>query len=379
MPSLDLRSLAAMAGLMGAVMGMVLLGLRRNYPVNIQGMKLWGIAPLLCGASTLFYAMDGHLPAAVVSLGGNALLLSGVGLFHLGSRRFYGLGSAWRPWAATGLATMAALVFFLQVYPDYRARVLLFTGAMAVVVVAHARLLLRHGEGFAPRFTAYVLALQAVVLVARAASTLWVDSAHSNRFGPSLIQTTYIAAYSFSVLLVSIGVLLMASERVRAQLEYLATHDSLTGALARRAILQRCDEEMLRWQRYQNVFSVLLLDIDHFKKINDQYGHLVGDRVLVEFAAIATAKLRAADRLGRYGGEEFVVLLPQTDGQAAFAVAERIRQGLLAMPQGLPACTTSIGIATVVPGQASFHELLARADAALYRAKDQGRNTSVVG
>lgn len=377
MPPLDLRSLTIMAGLMGMAMGMVLLGLRRNYPASIQGMTLWGIAPLLCGTSTVFYGLDGYLPAALVALGGNALLLTGVGLFHLGSRRFYHLAPAWQAWACGGLAVMATLAFFLTAAPDYRVRVLVFTGAMAVVVAAHVLLLLRHGEGFAPRFTAYVLALQAAVLVARAITTLWIDSAHSNRFGPSLVQTAYIAAYSFSVLLVSIGVLLMASERVRAQLEYLATHDSLTGTLARRAILQHGSEEMLRWQRYRNPFSVLLLDIDHFKAVNDRHGHLVGDRVLAEFARIATESLRSTDRIGRYGGEEFVVLLAETEATAAFAVAERIRQGLRAMPEGLPACTTSIGVATVLPGQTRFDEVLARADAALYQAKDQGRNATV--
>lgn len=80
-----------MAGLMGMAMGMVPPGLRRNYPASIQGMTLWGIAPLLCGTSTLFYELDGYLPAALVAPGGNALLLTGVGLFHIGSRRFYHL------------------------------------------------------------------------------------------------------------------------------------------------------------------------------------------------------------------------------------------------------------------------------------------------
>lgn len=93
MLSLDLRSLTIMAGLIGIVMGLVLLGLRRSYPASIRGMRLWGAAPLLCASSTLFYGLDGVLPPTLVALTGNALLLVGVTLFLLGSERLYGLPS----------------------------------------------------------------------------------------------------------------------------------------------------------------------------------------------------------------------------------------------------------------------------------------------
>lgn len=161
MLSLDLRSLTIMAGMIGMigiVMGLVLLGLRRSYPPSIRGMRLWGTAPLLCASSTLFYGLDGVLPAPLVALVGNALLLAGVTLFLLGSERLYSLPSSWRRWATVILGALLAITFFMFVYPDYRIRVLVFSGTLAAIVAEHARLLGRHGNrGFAPRFTAMVL------------------------------------------------------------------------------------------------------------------------------------------------------------------------------------------------------------------------------
>lgn len=373
MPALDPRSLTIMAAMMGAVMGLVLLGLRRSYPPSIHGLLPWGLAPLLCALAAGVYALEGLAPPFLVAQGGNALLMVGCGLFLFGSQRFYGLPSTWPWWAGLGVICLAVLGWFLLVQPDYRIRVLIFTATLAATVIANLRLLLRHGRGFAPRFTAAVLALQALVLLARGIAALWIDAAQSNRFAPSLIQTSYIAVFSFSVLLISIGVLLTASERLRQEFEHIATHDALTGALTRRAVLEAGERELERWQRYGRPLSLLLLDIDHFKQINDQHGHLVGDRVLGDFVALLGRTLRHADRLGRFGGEEFIVLLPETDAAAALAAAERMREAVAAYP-GPPACTVSIGLASAAPGDTRLDALLARADAALYRAKATGRD-----
>ncbi len=376
MSGLDLRSLTAMAGMIGIVMGLVLLGLRRNYPASIRGMWLWGAAPIACAGSTLFYGLDGVLPTGVVTLAGNGLLLMGVALFLLGSEQFHGLPSSWRRWATVIAVTLLLLAVFTHVYPDYRIRVLVFSGTLATIVVAHARLLGRHGSSFAHRLTAMALWVQAGVLVFRALTTLWLDQADTQRFAPSMAQTIYIATFSFSVLLVSVGVLLMAGERVRAEFEYLAAHDTLTGAYTRRAVLAACADELARWSRYGSPFSVLIFDLDHFKRINDEHGHLVGDQVLVHFVRRIQSHLRSADRLGRHGGEEFMAILPETDTAAATQVAERMRAALDATygVNGMPHYTVSIGVTTVHAGDSTVDALIARADTALYQAKAQGRN-----
>jgi diguanylate cyclase (GGDEF)-like protein len=377
MIALDLRSLTLMAFMTSVAMGFVLLMLRRHYPGSIRGMWLWGLAPVVAASSTVFYGLERLFAPLVILVMGNGLLMVGCALFYFGTRRFYGLRSGWRPWALVGVLLLSWQVFFFVVHPDYRLRLCVFASTLAVLLVLHIRLLLRHrGRGFAARFTAGVLAVQTLVLVARAVSTFWLDTPTSYRFTPSPMQSVYIATYSFSVLLVSVGVLLMASERLRSEFEHLANHDSLTGVLARRAVLQDSAAEFVRWQRYHHGFALLMVDVDHFKRINDQHGHAVGDRVLVQVVESLGHALRTVDRLGRYGGEEFLALLPETSLDEARLVAERMRTSVV---QGVPAhrlpgCTVSIGVATVRVGDAHLDAVLARADAALYKAKRLGRN-----
>jgi diguanylate cyclase (GGDEF)-like protein len=375
--ALDLRSLTLMAFMTSVAMGFVLLMLRRHYPGSIRGMWLWGLAPVVAASSTVFYGLEKLFAPLVVVVFGNGLLMSGCALFYFGTRRFYGLRSGWRPWAVVGVLLLLWQVFFFIGYPDYRLRLAVFASTLSVVLVLHIRLLLqRAGKGFAARFTAGVLTVQTLVLLARAISTFWLDTPTSHRFAPSAMQSVYIATYSFSVLLVSVGVLLMASERLRSEFEHLANHDSLTGALARRVVLEDCTREFGRWQRFEHGFALLMVDVDHFKSINDGHGHAVGDRVLSRVVDALGHALRNVDRLGRYGGEEFLVLLPETGAGEARMVAERMREAVARLPATakVPACTISVGVACVRHGDASVAAVLARADAALYEAKRLGRD-----
>ena len=163
------------------------------------------------------------------------------------------------------------------------------------------------------------------------------------------------------------------------ELLQLASVDNLTGLTNRRVIMQQAHAEIRRAGRYHNDLAVLMLDIDHFKQVNDQYGHACGDKVLIEFAKIVTENIRDTDHAGRYGGEEFVVVLPQSDIKTAILSAERIRIAVsehqFALLDGaVLKVTCSIGIATYQPEQDDLDKLLSRADLALYQAKHQGRN-----
>ena len=381
MTALDLRSLTLMAFMTSMVMGFVILMLRRHYPQSIRGMGLWGLAPLVAGSSTVLYGLDSLLPQWLVVIFGNGLLMAGCALFYFGSRRFLGLPTGWRPWTVVGLLAVLWHAFFLQVHPDYRLRLAVFTLTLALLLSIHVGLLLRRGCGFAARFTAGVLALQVLVLVFRGVSTFWLDSADTHRFAPSTVQSIYLAAYSLSVLFVSVGVLLMGSERLRVELEHLANHDGLTGALTRRALLDACTHEFGRWQRYGHGFALLMLDVDHFKQINDRQGHEGGDKALQLFAQTLGETRRTGDLVGRLGGEEFCVLLPQGPDGTASGFDQRLRKRLEQVTHAQLgfALDYSAGAASMTHSDATLAGLMARADVALYRAKHDGRARLLTG
>ena len=168
----------------------------------------------------------------------------------------------------------------------------------------------------------------------------------------------------------------------QARLERLSLTDDLTHALNQRSLAPRLAQELERARRYQEPLSVLMLDLDHFKRVNDEHGHLAGDQVLADFADRVRAVVRRADLLVRWGGEEFLLLLPETDAEAAYVTAERVRTHVSGRPFVLEdgtrlAQTVSLGLATW-DGEEAHDALLARADAAVYAAKDAGRDTVCV-
>lgn len=168
-------------------------------------------------------------------------------------------------------------------------------------------------------------------------------------------------------------------EAANVELERLATTDGLTGVLNRRAFYERGEAELARIGRYGGTAALLALDIDHFKRVNDTWGHKAGDQVLIAFAGGVRRCLRESDLIGRVGGEEFCILAPNTEN--ADALAERI----LSLVRGSPIAsgteqiriTTSIGISNLRAGDTSVADAVCRADAALYKAKHSGRDRCV--
>ncbi len=167
-------------------------------------------------------------------------------------------------------------------------------------------------------------------------------------------------------------------KQMESELFFQASTDSLTGIANRRHFLAQAEQEMRRSRRFARDMAVMMIDIDHFKAINDQNGHAVGDAVLQALVKRALESLRQSDILGRLGGEEFAVILPETNLAAATASAERLRQHIakrsLIAEHNAIACTVSIGVAQLHAGDSTIDDLLNRADEALYRAKNEGRN-----
>jgi diguanylate cyclase (GGDEF)-like protein len=169
-----------------------------------------------------------------------------------------------------------------------------------------------------------------------------------------------------------------ALEDSNRELERLANTDRLTGVLNRRALEQLIADEIERSQRYSRPLSLLFLDLDHFKAINDRYGHDLGDAVLMRLAREVRSMLRANDWLGRWGGEEFLILCSETNGEDARHLAERIRRHIAGLNlERVGQVSLSIGISSFAPGQ-TLESLVAEADRAMYRAKALGRNRCVL-
>lgn len=163
------------------------------------------------------------------------------------------------------------------------------------------------------------------------------------------------------------------------KMEILAMHDGLTGLFNRRAIEEHAEAALDLAKRKDRALSILLLDIDHFKSINDQYGHKAGDEALRQLARMLTENLRQYDRAGRWGGEEFIVILPETELQEAMHVAERLRSRVEQASVSPENCETfsmqiSLGVASVCAPYPSLAKLIDAADTALYEAKQSGRN-----
>ena len=187
------------------------------------------------------------------------------------------------------------------------------------------------------------------------------------RFGVIDIPSTYITVTALSF----IGEHTRA--RFAARLIELSSFDSLTGLLNRRVFEEQGRAELERARRYNHPVALLLMDADHFKSINDRHGHAQGDRVLVAVAEVVRSTLRTIDRVGRWGGEEFAAILPETNLRSAARAAERVRrQAELALAAGR-AVTLSIGVTEVSPAE-TLEAALQRADTALYEAKRAGRN-----
>jgi diguanylate cyclase (GGDEF)-like protein len=197
---------------------------------------------------------------------------------------------------------------------------------------------------------------------------LAVESAQANAFSPADAQPLESVA--------DICAAAIQNARYFEKVRQMAFLDGLTGIFNRRYFESRIAEEIERAQRYQNELSIIMIDVDNFKKLNDEFGHLLGDETLRQVSTIFSQNLRKVDIACRYGGEEFVILAPQTSGEHAHGVAEKLRKVVEGWSfPGVPRpVTVTAGVASYPANGSTRDELVKAADDALYRAKQAGRN-----
>ena len=372
--ALDLRVFILINGVMASLMALVLYFQSRTYPASVQGLRQWALGQLVGFASTVLLGLQGVLPAILTMGLSNVLVILAAALLLHGTCLHYGRTLPRRFFVALLLIEVPLYIWLSSDLQLYVWRLVGVCVSVVVILAWHAWVVWKHGTGkFAARFALLVLLLLASVIALRGVTAL-TTPLPIGMFVSSPMQVAYLASFSFGILLLSISAVLMASERLHLELEQLASKDSLTGAFTRRALFELGDNEIARAQRQGTPLSALMLDLDHFKEVNDTHGHYVGDQVLNDFVQRVQGVLRRPAILGRYGGEEFVVLLPDTGREEALLVAERIRASKTVLPD-VPVCQVSIGVASFAHGgQDSLRDLIGRADAGLYRAKELGRN-----
>jgi len=370
------RSLIVISGLLGAVCTIVMFSLRQSFPKTIGGISQWAWALLLLVVSSALFAARGFIPDWLSIVVANTLMFAGIILMYLGLCSLAGRPARPQPYVL-GLAGLTlAIAWCFVVVDHYGARTLIAAGVNAVVFGACARVALEASPGkFGGRFTSTVFMLSVLLSLARVAGTLSSFDATASLLEPSLVQKAYLTLYPLCLLGAVLGFIMMINERLRGILEHLASHDAMTGAYLRSAFLDRLESEVARARRHDRPFALLMLDLDQFKRINDEHGHTAGDKVIVDFAARVTALLRQQDMLCRYGGEEFVLLLPETSLANGTLVAERIRQRVTEARPDVSPYTVSIGVVGANGKAANdANVLLEAADSALYEAKRGGRN-----
>ncbi|HJU99786.1 MAG TPA: GGDEF domain-containing protein [Burkholderiaceae bacterium] len=377
MITLDPLTIVLMSTVMCGAMSIVLFSVWRSFPAEIGGLREWALGLLFMVAGTVLLTLrGGAVPKPLPVLTMNAVLLWGIGLSMIGTEKFYGQRPSWRLFHGAWIAGMGAMAWWLLVRPDFPARVAAFSILVTLFYCRQAGLIVRHGaRHFTTLFFGTLMLIQALVVATRGMLALFGGGTSVDLLRPGTFQNVYLAISSFMVLMLVVGFMTVATRRLQTILELRSTRDPLTQVLNRRGFADVYARERALMQRERRATSLISIDLDHFKSINDRYGHATGDRVLVHVAEVIGKALRASDHVARFGGEEFVVLLPDTGMERACSVAERI-QDVLRAPRddGLPAYTASIGIACQLSAEEDLDGILQRADGALYRAKALGRD-----
>jgi diguanylate cyclase (GGDEF)-like protein len=358
------------------VMLLVLFSLLRS---DVRGIPAWLGANALAVGGLLLFAGRGALPDLLSIELANAAYLGAIGLMLAGMRQHLVRSVPVRLLAAGAAAALAALAWFHLAVDMPGARVVAVSTFHGAVCLAIGVTVWRAPRGSHTRYPVLFTALAAFALGAghllRGAVYLSGASLFVSPLQSAGLNLVFLALGTLAFPLLTLGAVMMANAEIISRTRYAADHDHLTGAWSRRAFFQLADKEYARAVRSGGAVSVLLFDVDHFKRINDTHGHAVGDRVLREIVQATNGAIRTLDTCARMGGEEFAVLLPDADPATARRVAERLRTALDCAPSAGAevAYTVSVGVATLQDGE-NIADTLARADGALYLAKAAGRN-----
>jgi diguanylate cyclase (GGDEF)-like protein len=372
---------------MASVIMILIWRSRKTYP----GFGFWAAGNGASAVGFLLFALRGIIPDIFTIVLANVLVLSTAALYLEGTRRFRGVAGRGTLSALLIIFLAASISYYTYADNDVGMRMVIVSLLVALLYALGAWELLAHALPdlrFSYRFTGSVFAMYSFFMFTRVFLTVLNPGPH-DLYAPNLMQTfTFLLPLLLGIAW-TFGFVILNSERLevdlksaQVELQRLATTDFLTGISNNRSFFETGEREIQRARRYGRPLGLLMFDIDHFKRINDTYGHAAGDQVLVAIAAACRNFLRDIDVFGRLGGEEFAILLPETDLAGGKTTAERLRKAIAETGIEAGAATTlhvtiSLGVSVLSPEDDQIEQVLKRADDAMYQAKRDGRNRTM--
>ena len=371
MPNFDLRTIVFMSMLLTFMFSMM-LAITRVHHKEIHGPGYWSVGNLVVGLGMILVLIQLD-SSRVLFLPGMALIGTGLSLYINGIQAFTNRVPDHRIPVLVFLLLLGMDAYYVLVQHDVRMMVVLDSTVFALVYLLCARLTTAKDDGLLG--TLYWIAsslflISALVMAARALLALNADVSVFQSLATWPVNANVFLLGAVIQFFISGLFLLMLSYRLTQNMASIALMDGLTGVVNRRGLEDAAHKMQGICKRINLSMTVMMIDIDHFKKVNDQYGHLVGDEMLRHLSKTITGILRSGDVLGRYGGEEFCVCLPNTTEQDAAGLAERIRVGVENTPlvdrKHKIYVTVSVGVADSVRVGYDFKALVLAADNALY-------------
>lgn len=380
MKSLDIRTMMVMVSILSLLFS-GLLAFAGMHSGTIRGMRYWALASLILSIS-MGLAIIQPIPTQSWSVViGSASVFISAFLQLNGIKAFKEENFSW---LIPGIAISAILIMnivFVIIYPNINARVITNSISYCIVTLICAHTLLIRIA--APLRTAYwftgsIFLVLSLFSAIRGITFLFNPPGEFSLYGRFIINPVTFFIASFAQLCLTFGFVLMLNYRLASDLQALALTDILTGAKNRRSLEQEAEIFESLLARTGDHLAVMFLDVDHFKLLNDNYGHVMGDIVLKQLSTVAKTIIREYDCFARYGGEEFCILLPSTSESEALLIAERLRLAYAAAFQEVNNqpinSTISIGVADSSQVGLTFAALSKAADQAMYHAKQAGRN-----
>jgi diguanylate cyclase (GGDEF)-like protein len=363
-------------------LGLIWAYVQRTYP-SFAASRYWTGSAFMCATSAAVAMLRGVYDESLLPLlAAGTIMVLATCLAAMGIRCFYDKPVDWQRTALITASSFVGMFFFIYIHDSAAARLTIFTVMQALPLMLSLKMLLsppdgKHNAG--AQLAGIVVILIVSIYSLRLMAGLTGAAGGFSFTNYTQFQSVLTLLLVFLSMAVNFGFLLMAIDRLRSEVADLALMDDLTGVANRRHLLQRLTEECARSERSGDPFTLLVIDLDGFKRINDTHGHAAGDACLQHFTLMAQTRLRPGDMLARAGGDEFCVVLPSSTIREGALIARRLLEVCRAdaeqcMGSDIP-ISVSIGVAQWTRSTGAFPDrLIAAADHALYEAKRDGRN-----